>query len=39
MQTVRTLLANRPLLSSVLALAIAVLLAACNPGGASGPGY
>jgi hypothetical protein len=39
MQTVRALLANRPILSGVLALAIAVLIAACSPGGGSVPGY
>jgi len=39
MPTVRLLLANRPILHSALALVLALVLAACNPGGGTGPGY
>jgi hypothetical protein len=39
MRTRITALTNRPMLWSLLGLAIASLVAACNPGGNGGPGY
>jgi hypothetical protein len=39
MRTIRAHLANRPTLSGFLVIAIALVVAACSPGGAAGPGY
>jgi hypothetical protein len=39
MQTVRLFLASRPVVSTIVALVIALALAACNQGGGAGPGY
>ena len=39
MKTVNVFLVRRPALSSVLALVIALLVAACSPGGNGGSGY